>query len=44
MLADSTEEWGIKIIAVEIKSIQIPDTMKAQWQKQVKQNERDAQK
>jgi len=34
MLADTTEEWGIKIIAVEIKSIQIPDTMKRAMAKQ----------
>ncbi len=34
MLADTTSEWGIKIIAVEIKSIQIPDTMKRAMAKQ----------
>lgn len=34
MLADTTAEWGIKIIAVEIKSIQIPDTMKRAMAKQ----------
>lgn len=34
MLADTTEEWGIKIIAVEIRSIQIPDTMKRAMAKQ----------
>lgn len=28
MLEETTEDWGIKIIAVEIRSIQIPDTMK----------------
>lgn len=34
MLAETTAEWGIKIIAVEIKSIQIPDTMKRAMAKQ----------
>jgi regulator of protease activity HflC (stomatin/prohibitin superfamily) len=34
MLAGTTEDWGIKIIAVEIKSIQIPDTMKRAMAKQ----------
>lgn len=34
MLAETTDEWGIKIIAVEIKSIQIPDTMKRAMAKQ----------
>lgn len=28
MLEDTTDDWGIKIIAVEIRNIQIPDTMK----------------
>jgi len=28
MLEDTTNDWGIKIIAVEIRNIQIPDTMK----------------
>ena len=34
MLAETTNEWGIKIIAVEIKSLQIPDTMKRAMAKQ----------
>lgn len=34
MLAETTADWGIKIIAVEIKSIQIPDTMKRAMAKQ----------
>lgn len=34
MLAETTDDWGIKIIAVEIKSIQIPDTMKRAMAKQ----------
>ena len=34
LLAETTAEWGINIIAVEIKSIQIPDTMKRAMAKQ----------
>ena len=34
LLDELTDEWGIKIIAVEIKSIQIPDTMKRAMAKQ----------
>jgi regulator of protease activity HflC (stomatin/prohibitin superfamily) len=34
MLEETTAEWGIKIIAVEIRSIQIPDTMKRAMAKQ----------
>lgn len=34
MLAETTADWGIKIIAVEIKSIEIPDSMKRAMAKQ----------
>ncbi|MCX7614938.1 MAG: slipin family protein [Clostridiales bacterium] len=34
MLAETTNDWGIQIIAVEIKSIQIPDSMKRAMAKQ----------
>jgi len=34
ILAETTDDWGIKIIGVEIRSIQIPETMKRAMAKQ----------